>query len=102
MTARPWAIGPADIHRLSEAGLSRTSIVLVIGLVSLFNYLTRVADGTGVEAITEPSFPGSSIAASRMQSPGLDRKSGRPSISRSSSCLNYLPYMRLGSAGAST
>jgi uncharacterized protein YciW len=50
LTARPWTIGPADIHRLSAAGLSRTSIVLVIGLVSLFNYLTRVADGTGVEA----------------------------------------------------
>jgi hypothetical protein len=30
--------------------LSRTSIVLVIGLVAMFNYLTRVADGTGVEA----------------------------------------------------
>jgi hypothetical protein len=50
LTARPWAVGPTDIRRLSEVGLSRTSIVLVIGLVALFNYLTRVADGTGVEA----------------------------------------------------
>ena len=50
LTARPWTIGPADIPRLSEAGLSRTSIVLAIGLVALFNYLTRVADGTGIEA----------------------------------------------------
>jgi uncharacterized protein YciW len=50
LTARPWAVGPADIRRLSAVGMSRTSIVLVIGLVAMFNYLTRVADGTGVEA----------------------------------------------------
>jgi uncharacterized protein YciW len=50
LTARPWAIGPADIQKLSAVGLSRTSIVLVIGLVAMFNYLTRVADGTGIEA----------------------------------------------------
>jgi uncharacterized protein YciW len=50
LTARPWAIGPTDIRRLSEVGFSRTSIVLVIGLVAMFNYLTRVADGTGIEA----------------------------------------------------
>lgn len=50
LTARPWTIGPAEIRELSAAGLSRTSTVLVIGLVALFNYLTRVADGTGIEA----------------------------------------------------
>jgi len=31
-------------------GLTRESIALVIGLVAMFNYLTRVADGTGIEA----------------------------------------------------
>jgi uncharacterized protein YciW len=50
LTARPWTVGPDDVRRLSAAGLSRPSIVLAIGLVALFNYLTRVADGTGVEA----------------------------------------------------
>jgi uncharacterized protein YciW len=50
LTARPWAVGPADIRRLSAEGLSRPSVVLVVGLVAMFNYLTRVADGTGVEA----------------------------------------------------
>lgn len=50
LTARPWVIGPADIQRLAAVGLSRTSIVLAIGLVAMFNYLTRVADGTGIEA----------------------------------------------------
>jgi hypothetical protein len=38
--------------------LSRPSIVLVIGLVALFNYLTRVADGTGVEPDYESELPG--------------------------------------------
>jgi hypothetical protein len=31
-------------------GLTRESTALVIGLVAMFNYLTRVADGTGIEA----------------------------------------------------
>jgi uncharacterized protein YciW len=57
LTARPWMIGPADIHRLSDVGLSRTSIVLVIGLVAMFNYLTRIADGTGVEADYQNELP---------------------------------------------
>ncbi len=38
-------------------GLPRTSIVLVIGLVAMFNYLTRVADGTGVEADYRNELP---------------------------------------------
>ncbi|MEO6703003.1 MAG: hypothetical protein ABI140_21900 [Jatrophihabitantaceae bacterium] len=50
LTARPWEVGPADIGRLSAVGFSRPSIVLVIGLVAMFNYLTRIADGTGIEA----------------------------------------------------
>jgi uncharacterized protein YciW len=57
LTARPWTIGPADIRRLSAAGLPRTSIVLVIGLVALFNYFTRIADGTGIEADYETELP---------------------------------------------
>lgn len=57
LTARPWTVGPADIRRLSEVGLPRTSIVLVIGLVAMFNYLTRVADGTGVEADYQSELP---------------------------------------------
>jgi uncharacterized protein YciW len=50
LTARPWTIGPTDIRRLFTAGFSRPSTVLVIGLVAMFNYLTRVADSTGIEA----------------------------------------------------
>lgn len=57
LTARPWQIGPADVRRLADVGLSRTSIVLVIGLVAMFNYLTRVADGTGVEADYRNELP---------------------------------------------
>lgn len=50
LTGRPWTIGPANIRRLFEVGLTRESTALVIGLVAMFNYLTRVADGTGIEA----------------------------------------------------
>ncbi len=57
LTARPWTVGTTDIRRLTEVGLSATSIALVIGLVALFNYLTRVADGTGIEADYETELP---------------------------------------------
>jgi uncharacterized protein YciW len=50
LTARPWTIGPASIRELAAAGFSQSAIALVIGLVAMFNYLTRVADGTGIEA----------------------------------------------------
>ncbi len=57
LTAAPWTIRPADVRGLAEVGLSRTSIVLVVGLVAMFNYLTRVADGTGIEADYETGLP---------------------------------------------
>jgi len=50
LTARPWTVGVAEIRRLTAAGFSDQAIVLVVGLVAMFNYLTRVADGTGIEA----------------------------------------------------
>lgn len=57
LTAHPWTIGPTDIRRLSAAGFDRPSIVLVIGLAAMFNYFTRVADGTGIEADYETELP---------------------------------------------
>ncbi|MGI8667478.1 MAG: hypothetical protein ACR2N4_15865 [Jatrophihabitans sp.] len=71
LTARPWTIGPADIQRLSAVGLSRESIVLVIGLVAMFNYLTRVADGTGIEADYGAVLP-------RFVYRGVTESAGRP------------------------
>jgi len=50
LTGRPWTVGPAAVEALAAAGLSRTAIRQAIGLVAMFNYLTRVADGTGIEA----------------------------------------------------
>ena len=50
LTGRPWTVGPADIDGLVAVGLSDTAIRQAIGLVAMFNYLTRVADGTGIEA----------------------------------------------------
>jgi uncharacterized protein YciW len=90
LTARPWAIGPADIHRLSEVGLSRTSIVLVIGLVAMFNYLTRVADGTGVEADYQNELP-EFVYSGRTESaprPGPDEW---PPVDGSLELLSVLP-----------
>ena len=84
-------IGPADIRRLSEVGLSRESIVLVIGLVALFNYLTRVADGTGVEAdyggeLPEFAYRGVTESVPR---PGPEEW---PAVDRSIQLLSLLPH----------
>jgi uncharacterized protein YciW len=90
LTARPWTVGPADIRRLAEVGLSRTSIVLVIGLVAMFNYLTRVADSTGVEAdyrneLPEFAYRGVTESVPR---PGPQ---GWPPVDRSIELLAVLP-----------
>ena len=50
LTVRPWTVGPDDVRRLAATGLSRPAIANVVGLVAMFNYLTRAADGTGIEA----------------------------------------------------
>lgn len=93
LTARPWAVGPADIRRLFEVGLSRTSIALVIGLVALFNYLTRVADGTGIEPDYDTELPqfayrGITEAAERPE------PAEWPSVDGSLELLSLIPDVR--------
>jgi len=90
LTARPGTIGPTDIRQLSAAGLSRTSITLVIGLVAMFNYLTRVADGTGIEADYGGELP---EFAYRGVTESVERPEPAqwPAVDRSIELLSVLP-----------
>ncbi|HEX4728691.1 MAG TPA: hypothetical protein VH298_12885 [Jatrophihabitans sp.] len=90
LTARPWTTGAADIRELFAVGLSRESTALVIGLVAMFNYLTRVADGTGIEAdygseLPEFVYRGVTEAASRPD------PSRWPAVDDSIELLSLLP-----------
>jgi alkylhydroperoxidase family enzyme len=90
LTAHPWTVGPADIRRLSEVGLARTSIALVIGLVGMFNYLTRVADGTGIEADYETGLP-EFVYRGVTESAPRPEPTDWPPVDRSPALLSLLP-----------
>jgi alkylhydroperoxidase family enzyme len=42
-------VDQADVDRLREQGLDDSAISDAIQVVSYFNYVTRVADGVGIE-----------------------------------------------------
>ena len=49
LTARPWTVTPAFRAEFAAAGLGADAIEAASGIVAMFNYLTRVADASGIE-----------------------------------------------------
>lgn len=49
LTAAPWSITPEHGARLAAQGLGSDAIEAATGVVAMFNYLTRVADASGIE-----------------------------------------------------
>ncbi len=49
LTARPWALTPQTMAAAGLQGLDEQQIEASIGVISMFNYFTRVADATGIE-----------------------------------------------------
>ena len=49
LTARPWALTPQTVAGAGRHGLDEQQIEASIGVISMFNYFTRVADATGIE-----------------------------------------------------
>ncbi len=49
MTQEQWQCREADLAGLRQAGWSDEAIVDAVGIVGLFNFITRVADALGVE-----------------------------------------------------
>ena len=59
-------VDQADVDALREQGLDDAAVSDAIQVVSYFNYVTRVADGVGIES--EPEWPRASRARLRSSS----------------------------------
>lgn len=57
LTAEPWALTPETVRDAARQGLSEEQIEAAIGVISMFNYFTRVADATGIEFDYETPLP---------------------------------------------
>jgi len=49
LTAAPWSITPEFGAELAAQGLGAEAVQAATGVTAMFNYLTRVADATGIE-----------------------------------------------------
>jgi alkylhydroperoxidase family enzyme len=57
LTSQPWALTPEAFRDASDQGLSEEQIEAAVGVISMFNYFTRVADATGIEFDYETPLP---------------------------------------------
>lgn len=49
LTRQPHAMGPQDVDDLRRQGMDDVAIHDAVQVIAYFNYITRVADGLGVE-----------------------------------------------------
>jgi alkylhydroperoxidase family enzyme len=49
LTAEPWALTPEAAQDLARLGLDDEQLEAAVGVISMFNYFTRVADAAGIE-----------------------------------------------------
>ena len=49
LTREPWAMTPADVEALREAGFEDRAILDINQVASYFAFVNRLADGLGVE-----------------------------------------------------
>ncbi|MDQ2812716.1 MAG: hypothetical protein M3Z75_12820 [Actinomycetota bacterium] len=49
LTAEPWALTREAMEGLRRQGLDEAQVEAAVGVISMFNYFTRVADATGIE-----------------------------------------------------
>jgi uncharacterized peroxidase-related enzyme len=53
LTIEPWAAQEAEVQNLRSLGLEDEQILSVVLITCLFNYVTRLADGLGMEVNPE-------------------------------------------------
>jgi hypothetical protein len=78
LTAEPWAVTPEAVRDVARHGLDQDQIEAAVGVISMFNYFTRVADATGIEFDYESPLPafkpdlsqGTAARPDRAASPG--------------------------------
>lgn len=57
LTAEPWSITPDIADLFAEHGLDDGAVRTATGVVAMFNYLTRVADASGIEFDYDSPLP---------------------------------------------
>ena len=57
LTAQPWSLTGGVVDDFAEHGFGEDAIEAAAGVVAVFNYLTRVADATGIEFDYESPLP---------------------------------------------
>jgi len=57
LTAQPWALTPEAVQDARRQGLDEEQIEAAVGVISMFNYFTRVADAAGIEFDYQTPLP---------------------------------------------
>jgi alkylhydroperoxidase family enzyme len=73
LTARPWALTAEAVGDARQQGLDEEQIEAAIGVISLFNYFTRVADATGIEFDYPTALPAFEPDLCQVTAPRPDR-----------------------------
>lgn len=73
LTARPWSVTPDVTARFAAQGLGPDAVQAAIGVVAVFNYLTRVADASGIEFDYDSPLPAFQPDRQQAPSPRPDR-----------------------------
>jgi hypothetical protein len=75
LTARPWSISRETGAELAAHGLGPEQVESATGVVAMFNYLTRVADASGIEFDYATPLPAFAPERDREAPPRPDRES---------------------------
>jgi hypothetical protein len=75
LTAQPWALTGEAVHDAGRQGLDEEQIEAAVGVISMFNYFTRVADATGIEFDYQTPLPAFEPNLRQVTAPRPDRSS---------------------------
>jgi alkylhydroperoxidase family enzyme len=73
LTARPWDLTGEAVGDARRQGLDEEQIEAAIGVISMFNYFTRVADATGIEFDYPTELPAFEPDLCQVTAPRPDR-----------------------------
>jgi alkylhydroperoxidase family enzyme len=73
LTAEPWALTLEAVQDVGRQGLDEEQIEVAVGVISMFNYFTRVADATGIEFDYLTPLPAFEPDLCRVAAPRPDR-----------------------------
>jgi hypothetical protein len=57
LTAQPWALTSAEPADVRRQGFDQQQVEAAVGVISMFNYFTRVADASGIEFDYQSPLP---------------------------------------------